>query len=384
MKTVKLYDTDSYVKEFTAKVISCEVDGNLWLTVLDRTAFFPEAGGQESDKGFINDIPVDDVQIKDSVIYHRMLQPVEAGSEVQCRLDWNRRFFNMQNHTGEHVFSGIAHKMFGCENVGFHLGSEEVTVDFDIELDEVQIDAIEFMANRAVYNNLPVTVEYPDSDKLSTLEYRSKLELTEDVRIVTIKDIDVCACCAPHVASTGEIGLIKVMSFMRHRGGVRIFMKCGEYAVKDAISKQKNLSKIAVALCAKPNETAATFEKFYNDHNELKQKFSMLKKELSQLKAKNIEDTDGNIVLFEDGADMNSLRAIVLDGMKHAGGVCAGFSGDDEKGYTYVIASQSVALRAKSKEINTSLNGKGGGSDEMIQGSVKATREEIEKYFSEV
>ena len=384
MKTIKLYDTDSYLKEFTAKVISCKEEGLDWVTVLDQTAFFPEAGGQESDKGYINDICVDDVQIKDGVIYHRMTAPVEEGTEVQCKLDWNRRFFNMQNHTGEHVFSGIAHKMCGCENVGFHLGNEEVTVDFDKELSEIQIDAIEFMANRAVYNNLPVTVEYPDSETLRTLEYRSKLELTEDVRIVTVKNIDVCACCAPHVAHTGEIGLIKVMSFMRHRGGVRIFMKCGEYAVKDAVSKQKNLSKIAVALCAKPNETAAAFEKFYNDHNELKQKLAALKKELSQLKAQNIEDTDGNIVLFEDGADMNSLRALVLDGMNHAGGVCAGFSGDDENGYTYVIASKNVALRGKSKEINTALNGKGGGSDEMIQGSVKATREEIEKYFCEV
>jgi len=383
MKTIKLYDTDNHIKEFTAKVISCNPDGDGWNVVLDRTAFFPEGGGQKYDTGFINEIAVTDVQIKDGIICHRVSAPVADGTEVLCKLDWDKRFYRMQNHSGEHIVSGIAHNLYGCENVGFHLG-DEVTVDFDVELNESQIKNIEKLANKAIYDNLKITAKYPDSETLKKLEYRSKLELTEDVRIVTIDGIDVCACCAPHVCLTGEIGLIKILSFMRHRGGTRLFLKCGYDAFIDYDIKQTNLSKIAVALCAKPNETAEIFEKFSNEVSFLKQKCVRLSKELAELKAQSIEDTDGNIIIFEDGADMNTLRTLVLDGAKHAGGLCAGFSGNDENGYIYVISSSGMQLRSMAKEINTALDGKGGGSDEMLQGSVKAHRNEIEKYFSEV
>lgn len=383
MKTVKLYDTDSHLYEFEAEVLSCEETDGGYLAVLDKTAFFPEGGGQKADEGTIDGIKVTDVQIKDKVIYHRIAEAVEVGKTVKCALDADVRFRRMQNHSGEHVFSGIAHSLYGCENVGFHLG-DDVTIDFDIELDGEQIKKIEKLSNEAVCRNVKITAEYPDGETLKKLEYRSKLELTEDVRIVTIDGVDVCACCAPHVSFTGEIGLIKVLSFMRHRGGVRIFIKCGLDAVEDCVIKADNLSKIAVALCAKPNETAEAFEKYQNDTAELKQKIAKLSKELSTLKAQSIEDTDGNIILFEDGSDMPTLRTTVLDGAKHTEKLCAGFSGNDEKGYIYVIASEKLPLRSMSKEINTALNGKGGGSDELLQGSVKASRSEIEKYFSEV
>lgn len=383
MKTIKLYDEDSHLYNFEAEVLSCEKSDDKYIIVLDRTAFFPEGGGQKSDTGFIGNSAVTDVQIKDKVVYHYADSPVEVGQNFKCRIDESKRFRHMQNHSGEHIFSGIAHTLYGCENVGFHLG-DEVTIDFDIELNEAQIKRIEAKANEAVCRNIKITAEYPDSETLSKLEYRSKLELTEDVRIVTIDGIDVCACCAPHVSYTGEIGIIKVLSFMRHRGGVRIFIKCGLDAFEDYCVKCSNLARISTALCAKQNEAADVFEKFSNDTLELKQKVSKLSKELAALKAQSIEDTDGNIILFEDGCDMPTLRTTVLDGAKHAGGLCAGFSGNDENGYIYVISSQNIKLRAMSKEINTALNGKGGGSDELIQGSVKATRAEIEKYFSEV
>ncbi|MCQ2483730.1 MAG: alanine--tRNA ligase-related protein [Clostridia bacterium] len=383
MKTIKLYDEDSHLYNFEAEVISCEKSDDKYIIVLDRTAFFPEGGGQKSDTGFIEKSAVTDVQIRNKIIYHYADSPVEAGQRVKCGIDERRRFRHMQNHSGEHIFSGIAHTLYGCENVGFHLG-DEVTVDFDIELNEAQIRRIEAKANEAVCKNLKITAEYPDSKTLSTLDYRSKLELTEDVRIVTVDGIDVCACCAPHVSYTGEIGIIKVLNFMRHRGGVRIFIKCGLDAFEDYCIKCNNLARISTALCAKQNEAADVFDKFSNDTLELKQKLTKLSKELAALKAQSIEDTDGNILLFEDECDMPTLRTAVLDGAKHAGGICAGFSGNDKNGYIYVASSQNIKLRAMSKEINTVLNGKGGGSDELIQGSVKATRTEIEKYFSEV
>ena len=383
MKTVKLYDSDSYLSEFTAAVVSCEQDGDGYLTVLDKTAFFPEGGGQKADTGFIGEALVTDVQIKNGMIYHRIASPVEVGSEVECKIDFPQRFRRMQGHSGEHVFSGFAHSLYGCENVGFHL-TDEVTIDFDIELDVEQIKNIERLSNDAVYRNVKITAEYPDEETLKTLEYRSKLELTEDVRIVTVEGVDVCACCAPHVGRTGEIGIIKVMSFMRHRGGVRIVLKCGAEALEDYEIKQQNLSRISVALCARPYETADIFEKFSNETAKLRQELTQLKKELSQIKMQNLESTDGNLLIFEDGADMPTLRNIVLDGAKKAGGLCGGFSGSDENGYIYVISSESIALRSMSKDINAALNGKGGGSDELIQGSCRASRKEIEDYFSEV
>lgn len=383
MKTEKLYDKDSHLAEFTAKVISCEQDGSEYIAVLDRTAFFPEGGGQKADTGTVGCAEVTDVQIKDGIIFHRLSSPVDIGSQVECKLDWDKRFRRMQGHSGEHIFSGIAHNLYGCENIGFHL-TDEVTIDFDRELDSAQIKRIERLANEAVYSNLTVTAEYPDEETLKNLEYRSKLELTEDVRIVTFEGIDVCACCAPHVYKTGEIGIIKVMSFMRHRGGVRIVLRCGTEAFEDYERKQDNLSKISVSLCAKPYEAADVFEKFSNDNAKLRQELTALKKELTQIKMQSLESTDGNMIIFENGIDMPTLRNLVLEGAKKSKGLCAGFSGSDADGYIYVISSQSMALRSMAKNINTALNGKGGGSDELIQGSCKACREDIEKYFSEV
>lgn len=383
MKTVKLYDEDSHLFEFDAEVLKCEKAEDGYLIVLDRTAFFPEGGGQKADTGTVSSARINDVHIADRVIFHHSDSPVDVGETVHCRIDEDIRFRRMQNHSGEHIFSGIAHKLYGCENVGFHLG-DEVTIDFDKELNEAQIKRIEEKANKAVFKNLKITAEYPDSSTLSSLEYRSKLELTQDVRIVTIEGVDVCACCAPHVNFTGEIGIIKVLSFMRHRGGVRIFIKCGLDAYEDYSIKISNLARISTALCAKQNEAADVFDKYVSDTLELKQKISKLSKELSALKAQSIEDTDGNIILFEDDSDMPTLRKTVLDASKHAGGLCAGFSGSDDKGYIYVIASLSTPLRELSKALNSALNGKGGGSDELIQGSVKASRREIENYFDEV
>lgn len=383
MKTIKLYDSDCHLSEFEAEVISCEPDGNEYIIILDKTAFFPEGGGQKADTGIIDGIQVIDVQISDGIIYHRTLSPVSEKNTVKCSIERAERFRRMQNHSGEHIISGLAHSLYGCENVGFHL-SDEVTIDFDKELTKEQIKNIEQLANEAVYRNIPITAEYPDSETLKKLNYRSKLDLTEDVRIVTVEGIDVCACCAPHVSRSGEIGIIKILSFMRHRGGVRLFVKCGIDALNDYNIKCSNLSEIGVTLCSKPNETAEVFEKFYNDNLEIKQKLVKLNRELSKLKAENISDTDGNIVLFEDGSDMNTLRKTVLDAASHAKGICAGFSGNDNDGYIYVITSQSKGVRSLAKDINIALNGKGGGSDEMIQGSVNASRADIEKFIGEV
>lgn len=381
MKTIKLYDENSRAFSFQATVSECKICENGFAVILDKTAFFPEGGGQPSDTGTLGGANVTDVQINDGIITHFTDAPLEPGAAVSGKLDSAKRFRRMQNHSGEHILSGLAHTLFGCTNVGFHLGDEEVTVDFDKELTNSELLRLERLANEAVWANAAVTAEYPDPEKLKSLEYRSKLELTEDVRIVTVGGYDVCACCAPHVSRTGEIGIIKIISSIRHRGGVRLKILCGSDALNDYNIKCENLSEIAVTLCTKQNETAKTFKKFYSENNELKAKISSLSRELTRYKAENLSPAEGNIILFEQENDMAALRSLALKGAAAAGGFCAVFGGSDKDGYSYAVSSKSVDLRQKAKEINQALCGKGGGSSELIQGSVKSDRAAIEKIM---
>lgn len=379
MKTQKLYDIDSHLSEFSATVLECNKTNENFEIILDKTAFFPEGGGQPADTGFIALARVNDVQIKNGCITHFCNAAVPVGEEVVCKLDWEQRFRRMQNHSGEHIVSGIAHRLFDCENVGFHMG-EDVTVDFDKELTDEQLEKIEQLANEAIYKNVRFICEYPDESTLKTLEYRSKLELTENVRIVTIEGYDVCACCAPHVERSGEIGIIKLLDSSRHRGGIRLHLLCGADAVEDYVTKYKNLHSIALELCTKQNETSASFQRLMAEHGELKMKIAALQKEITTLKAAKLEDCDENVLIFER-LEMNDLRKLVLEAAKKTKKLCAGFSGSDTEGYRFAIASEHLDLRTVSKPLMQALSGKGGGSAELIQGSLTATEKEIRKYF---
>lgn len=380
--TEKLYDKDSHLKSFKATVVACEKEADRFGIILDKTAFFPEGGGQAADTGNIGTANVLDVQIRNGEIIHYTNGPIDIGENVECAIDWNKRFRRMQNHSGEHIVSGIVHTLYGYENVGFHMG-DDVTVDFDGELTPAQLLDVEKRANEAICKNAVFTCEYPDEDKLKTLNYRSKLDLTENVRIVTIEGYDVCACCAPHVNSAAEIGMIKILDSSRHRGGVRIHMLCGEAALEDCEVKYDNLKAIATALCAKQNEAAQAFEKFSEEHKLLKMELAALKKELASIKAAAIRNTDDCILIFESEIDMNDLRKLVLNSAEKTTKLCAGFSGNDKEGYRFAIASNTIKLRDRANEITSALNGRGGGSDELLQGNASTTKETIEKYFNE-
>ena len=253
--TEKLYDKDSHLKEFSATVLSCEKSGENYSVILDKTAFFPEGGGQESDRGDIGEAAVLDVRIVSGEIIHCTDRPLNIGEEYACTLNWDRRFRNMQNHSGEHIVSGIVHRLYGLNNVGFHLGAE-MTVDFDGAISREQLLEVERLANKAVFQNVPIRAYYPDEKELKALDYRSKLELTENVRIVDIKGYDLCACCAPHVKKTGEIGLIKILDSFKNKGGERIFIKCGIDALDDYNDKYLNVQKISNLLSVKQYEAA--------------------------------------------------------------------------------------------------------------------------------
>ena len=379
--TEKLYYTDSHIHEFSARVLSCEKAKKGFAVVLDKTAFFPEGGGQPADTGLIGPAAVWDVQEQNGEILHYTDQALTSGQEYACALDWEQRLCRMQNHSGEHIVSGITHKLYGFDNVGFHMGAECMTIDFSGELSWEQLTGIETLANQAVRDNLPVRASFPDPEALSSLEYRSKLELTRDVRIVEIPGVDRCACCAPHVKRTGEIGLIKLLSAERHRGGVRIELVCGMDALRECRLMQENVTAISGLLSARRAKSAAAVERVLAEQARLKERVAELSMALAQLKAESIGYTEGNICVFDNVLDEVALRELVNLLVEKCGGMAGAFSGSDETGYLYIIGSKKIDLRARSREINSAINGKGGGTPEMIRGRAASTAEKIQKMM---
>lgn len=382
--TEKLYDLDSHLRTFTATVRHCEPAEDGFRVVLNRTAFFPEGGGQPADTGTLGGATVLDVQEERGEIVHKTDRPLEIGAQVLGEIDWPQRFRRMQGHSGEHIISGIVHRDFGYDNVGFHLGDHAITMDYNGELTWEQLMEIERLANEAVWRNVPVQAEYPTQEALASLEYRSKLDLLENVRIVTVKGYDVCACCAPHVSFTGEIGAIKIVDSMRHRGGVRLTILCGSDAQTDYRRKHDRIADISAMLSARQRDVVPAVERLQNEISALKQTISDLNQKLNAQRLQALPETSGNLCIVDEFDDAVAMRELVNAGMQRACGVCAAFSGTDDTGYRYIIGSLHTDLRARAKEINTALSGKGGGQPAMIQGSCTAPRTVIEAFFEQL
>ncbi len=372
--TVKLYDFDSHLSEFSATVISCENA----VAVLDKTAFFPEGGGQTSDTGFIDGVKVLDVQIKDGLIYHYLEADVPVGKEVNCKLDWDERFRKMQNHSGEHIISGLVHSLFGYDNVGFHLSKTEMTMDFSGMLTREDLLKIEALANKAVWENVKFNCYYPEN--LEGLEYRSKLDLTEDVRIVEIEGYDRCACCAPHVNTSAEIGIIKILDFEKCKGGVRLWVKCGMDALADYNLKYQNALKISSLLCAEQNNIAEAVEKQLEIEGNLKFKITDLKRRLIEEKVKSFSGENEISAEFETDMDIKELQHYADALYKKAGGIRAVFSGKENE-YFFVIVGEEAPLQEMFLKMKQSLNIRGGGRGSMVQGTVFAEKGEILKIM---
>lgn len=379
--TTKLYDLSAYDTRFTATVLSSEKRENGYAVALDRTLFFPEEGGQEADGGVLAGHRVLHVSIDgNGVITHLLDAPLTVGEEITGEIDFAFRFRNMQNHTAEHILSGIAHSLYGCENVGFHLGREEITLDFDKPLDEEQLLTLETKANETVFRNLAVTAAYPSKEALTHLSYRAKLALTENVRIVTIEDTDACACCAPHVRRTGEIGLIKIKSAMHYKGGMRLFASAGIDALRDYRQKQDGVTEISHLLSVPDGEVADAVSALLSTNGKLKGEKADLLRLYAASMAESLAPTDKNACLFFKTRESRVLRDAAIAALSKVGGAVAVCGGEDGA-YSYVIASKSIDLRQKAKEYNEALSGRGGGNAEMIQGSFAATKTEIEAYF---
>lgn len=379
--TEKLFYQDSHRSTFTAIVQEVRPSGNGYEIILDRTAFFPEGGGQSSDTGSLGGVSVSDVQEIDGKIIHYTDGPLVEGTEVEGCIDWTERFSKMQQHTGEHIVSGLIHKIYGYHNVGFHLGTDSVTLDFNGGVPKEKLHEIEQLANEAVAKNLPVQVLYPTDEELSKISYRSKIEIEGHVRIVVIDGYDVCACCAPHVKQTGEIGLIKLVGMQNYKGGVRISMLCGFRALEDYYQKEKNNREIAVMLSAKEYETAVEVERLQEELAMKKAKIAELERKFLEQKVETL-DISGEIVCLFEETDPVMTRELVNLLLKKGAKMAAVFSGNEREGYRYVLGSRSLDVRKNGKLLNEAFHGRGGGKPEMVQGTVQGKREEIEAFLN--
>ena len=379
MPTIKLYENDSYIKEFSATVVSCEEKDGAYFVVLDKTAFFPEGGGQDADKGKIGEADVLDVQIKNEVIYHKVNKPFNENEEVSCTLHWETRFVRMQNHTGEHIVSGVIHSLFGYNNVGFHMNDSLITLDVDGPLTEENIREVELKSNKAIYDNKSVKAIYPTPEELPGYDYRSKLDITEGVRLIEIEDYDLCACCAPHVAKTGEIGIIKILSFIPYKKGTRIEMVCGLLALNDYQTLHVSNKSVMNMLSAKRFEIAESVERIQNELATARAENKKLMAEMATLKME--KHISGNTVcVFIDGVSYDELRNCsnsLIEEFEY----CYLFSNTDENNYIYVVSSKENNVREEVQNLNKTFNGKGGGRDTYAQGKIIGTKESILEYL---
>lgn len=389
--TEKLFYQDSYIAEFEAKVISCIRSTHGYEAVLDRTAFFPEGGGQAADKGMIvagnKILKVMDVQEKEGIIYHHIDEALTGGETVTGKLDFEERFSKMQQHTGEHIISGIVHRDFGYKNVGFHLGDEIVTMDYDGPLTEEDLRHIEYESNKAVAENLPIKVLYPTQEELPHIFYRSKIAIEGQVRIVQIPGYDSCACCAPHVKTTGSIGIIKIVGAINYKGGMRLSMLCGFRALADYNRKETSVVKISNMLSAKQEQVTAAVERLQDELRGQKEKVKKLQERYVQTclleeRKKLQENPEGNLLLFVEELDAIAMRNFVNDAMQETSGICGVFAGRDERGFGYVLGSSKLDICKIGKELNQNFQGKGGGKPPMIQGSLNGTEAEISNFLN--
>ncbi|MBQ2584704.1 MAG: alanyl-tRNA editing protein [Erysipelotrichaceae bacterium] len=377
--TKELYYDDAYLSEFQATVLSCEEDKKGYALTLDATAFYPEGGGQPYDTGTLNEAKVLEVHRRDDRIIHTVDTYLKPGTIVNGKVDFERRFDLMQQHSGEHVFSGLVHKHFGYDNIGFHLGEKEVVLDFSGPLDHKDLSMIEAECNRMIQKNIPVEVTYPNDEELSNLDYRSKKELSGRIRIVSIRDCDVCACCGTHVRKIGEVGYCKVLSLTTKKGNARVSVLFGKRATDYMARIYDEVTAISALISKNPLEI---LEGVRHLQDEVLQKGL----KLNALYTKHFEErfekeTETSLfITIEEGCTMDLLRHF-CDRMSAKAKTAAGLLKKSEEDYQYVIISKSEDLRAAAKSLSETFAGKGGGSKEMIQGSLHGSAEQIISFL---
>ena len=388
--TQKYYEADAYRREADAVILAAEPDGRGGgKLALDGTVFYPEGGGQPADHGTLTlpdgvRLTVTDVHEQGGVIWHRvdaLPDTAAPGTAVTGRIDWAWRFDKMQQHTGEHILSGILHQMFGAENVGFHIGSDAVRMDTSVPISAEGLREAELTANRIVWQNVPVLITYPTREELARMTYRSKKEIEGQVRIVTIPGADVCACCGTHTAATGAVGQIKILAAENYKGGVRLSIVCGERALLAAQAMRQRQADIGALLSAKPSETAHAVHRVYDEYTALKFAHFGLCSELFDALAAQVAP-GADAVRIVPGLDPDGLHRLAARLSEATTGLCAALTAN-EKGTGYCLAQAGGDVRALTKALNTALNGRGGGKPGICQGSCAAAPEQVETFLKE-
>lgn len=379
MATERFYYLQPKARTLYARILACEPAKNGWEILLDRTIFYPTGGGQPCDLGQIGQARVLDVRERGDEVVHLADAPLPVGQEVECAIDWTRRLDLTQQHSGEHLVSGIIHARFGFENVGFHMGSDVITIDFSGELTPQALAEVELAANEAVWADIPTKIWYPDPSELKTLPYRSKKALTGAVRLVQFGGIDLCACCGTHVERTGEIGLIKLLSTTRFHSGSRVELLCGGRALRylNAVFVQNR--EISGLLSAKSLETAEAVRRLCAESEKMKYRLTQTENALFAERAEALRGRE-NVLLLQEPMQPDALRRLADAVTQVCGGCCMTFAGEDGD-YKYAVGQKNGDLRGLVRELNAALNGRGGGKPEFAQGSVKADRAQIEAFY---
>ena len=377
----RLYEANPFLTSFDAVVESCVQGKKGYDIILNQTAFYPEGGGQPYDTGILGGVRVLEVHSREGRVVHTCDGPLEAGSPVSGQINWERRFDLMQQHSGEHIVSGMAHAKWGCDNVGFHLGSDVVTIDLNVLLTPEQLQELETDVNRYLWEDHPIDIAYPSPQELDAIDYRSKKELTGQVRIVTFPGADCCACCGTHVRSSGQVGLVKLLSMEKFREGVRIQLVCGGRALRYFSTLQGQNAQVSHLLSAKVFETGAAVERLMEEAAALKARCAAME-DAAFARLAEEHRGKGDVLLFEEGLSPDSLRRLCDAVLHTCGGRCACFSGTEETGYKYAIGQLDGQLRELTKQLNQALHGRGGGKPDFVQGSVQASQAEICAFFN--
>ena len=381
MKTRKLYYEDSHLCNFSAAVLSCEQTEKGYEVILDATAFYPEGGGQAADTGVLGGVKVLDTRERGETVVHLCDGPLEVGAVVEGTIDYEARFLRMQQHSGEHIVSGIINRRYGYHNTGFHMGSDLITIDFDGVIPAEDLASIEAEANSAVWQNIPIKCWYPSEEELPGVFYRTKRTLPWPVRIVQFPGFDSCACCGTHVQATGEIGLIKLFSVMGFRGGTRMEMACGKAALNLLNNAYEQNKLVSQAFSAQITETGAAAKRMNEALAEQKYRIVGLEKRIFATISAGYAGK-GNVVHFEEGLENTAVRDLADAIAENCGGTAAVFSGSDEAGFAFCLITRNGDLRQLGKEMTKALNGRGGGKPIFQQGRVQASQANIEAFFA--
>ena len=379
MQTRKLYYEDAFLRIFDATVLSCEESKGGYAVVLDATAFYPEGGGQPCDFGTLGGASVTGVREKGGIIVHTCDKALAVGEVVHGEIDWDRRFDHMQQHSGEHIVSGMLCSAYHCDNVGFHMGADKVVIDYNADIPWEGVLEIEAKANRYLWENHPFVATWYEGAALEAVEYRSKKPLEGAVRITEFPDADRCACCGTHVTLSAQVGLVKFIGHQKFRDGVRLELLCGKRALDYLSVNQQQNQAVAQALSVKGGQTHNAVQRLQNELLSVKQRAAALEEASFAALARQY-DGCGDTVLIRERMDSDSVRRLCDMVAARCGGRCAVFAGDDGS-YTYAVIHTGNDIRGFIKEMNAALNGRGGGRDGFAQGSVSCTEAEIRAFF---